>query len=60
MENLMAYVQNLKLSEADWPHFTHLSFWHKPMVINNLTLLKRDIEDTVPELHASLLLGRLF
>lgn len=49
MATLMDAVPDIKISEADWPHFDNLTFWFKPAVITELTRLKYGIENTVPE-----------
>ncbi len=48
MDAVASHVSALTVSEADWPTFDHLTFWFKPVVIADLSRLKRSIATVVP------------
>ncbi|WP_020375227.1 hypothetical protein [Sulfobacillus thermosulfidooxidans] len=48
---ILADYRSLSVREADWPQFENLLYWFKPQVIDDLTRLKKSIEQCDQELR---------
>ena len=49
VEALLDHVAAIRVSDVPSPQFDNLTFWFKPIVITELTRLKKSIETVIPE-----------